>query len=62
MLMNLDEDRPDPEPFRRDLNEILACARTIDQIVKKLHGITDYVTKPYAGDAQILDIDRSSSL
>ncbi len=58
--MNLELDEPDTDMLKRDLDEIVQCVRHVSQILEKLHRVTDIVTKPYLGETEILDLERSS--
>jgi len=58
--MNLDQDTPDKTILKRDLDEIVQCVRKISRILEKLHRVTEIVTKPYLGETEILDLERSS--
>jgi len=58
--MNLDQDKPDKVVLKRDLGEIVQCVRQISRILEKLHRVTEIVTKPYLGETEILDLERSS--
>jgi len=58
--MNLDQDAPDKDVLKRDLKEIVQCVRKISRILEKLHRVTEIVTKPYLGETEILDLERSS--
>lgn len=50
----------DPDTLRDDLGIIHRASVRLSEIVRKLSSITDYKTKPYAGDTSILDLDGSS--
>jgi PAS domain-containing protein len=58
--MNLQLEEPNREVLKRDLDEIVQCVRRVSQILEKLHRVTDIVTKPYLGETEILDLERSS--
>lgn len=59
-LMNLDQPSPDVTLLRRDIEEIVECVHRVTAILDKLHRVTDIVTKPYLGETEILDLERSA--
>ena len=60
MLMRL-ADAPEMQgKLQRDIDEILSATRRIEELVERLHNITDYVTKPYVGGREILDVEKST--
>ncbi|MHC4252390.1 MAG: PAS domain-containing protein [Planctomycetota bacterium] len=58
--MNLEQPEPDRAVLKRDLDEIVQCVRRVSRILEKLHRVTDIVTKPYLGETEILDLERSA--
>ncbi|MHC5056141.1 MAG: PAS domain-containing protein [Planctomycetota bacterium] len=58
--MNLEQEEPDKVVLKRDLDEIVQCVRRVSRILEKLHRVTDIVTKPYLGETEILDLERSA--
>ena len=43
----------------RDLEEIAQCVGRVSDILEKLHRVTEIVTKPYLGETEIMDLERS---
>jgi signal transduction histidine kinase len=60
-LMGLDEKPPELEAVRRDLDEIVDAVARVRSILDRLHRVADIVTKPYLGDAEILDLEKSAA-
>ena len=60
--MNLEQDELDKAALKRDLAEITQCVRLVSRILEKLHRVTAIVTKPYLGETEILDLERSSGI
>ncbi len=58
--MCLEQDGFEKALIKRDLEEVIQSVRRVSQILEKLHSVTEIVTKPYLGDAEILDLDRSA--
>lgn len=50
----------EPGELARHLESLRANARRIAEIVRRLQNISSYVTKPYYGGVEILDLERSS--
>ena len=59
-LMCLEQDGFEKALLKRDLEEVIQSVRRVSQILEKLHSVTEIVTKPYLGDAEILDLERSA--
>ena len=59
-LMSLEQEGFEKAPLKRDLEEVVQCVRRVSDILEKLHRITEIVRKPYLGDTEILDLDRSA--
>lgn len=49
------------DPGRKRLDSILSSTLRIKHIVEKMMSVTQYATKPYVGDAEIVDFDVASS-
>ena len=49
------------DPSFRPVDIIYREAERMAEIVRKIGKITKYETKPYVGDAQILDLNRAAS-
>jgi len=43
-----------------DIEEILSATKRIENLIERLHNVTDYVTKPYVGGREILDVEKST--
>ena len=51
----------DNDPSFRPIDIIYREAERMAEIVRKIGKITKYETKPYVGDAEILDLNRATS-
>jgi PAS domain S-box-containing protein len=51
-----------PPELRRHVENLRSNSRRLSDIVRRLQNISDYVTKPYYGGAEILDLNRSSRI
>jgi hypothetical protein len=60
-IIGLERDAVDLPALKKDLEEIVLNVNRVSQILDKLHQVTDIVTKPYLGEMEILDLDKSSS-
>ncbi len=58
-MMNLSQESLDKALLRRDMEEIVQCVSRVNDILEKLHRVTEIVTKPYLGETEIMDLDRS---
>jgi hypothetical protein len=58
--MCLEQDSFEKALLKRDLDEVIESVHRVSQILEKLHSVTEIVTKPYLGDAEIMDLDRSA--
>ena len=54
------EKAPDRADLARHVGGLRENIRRISEIVHRLQNVSEYVTKPYYGDTEILDLDRSS--
>jgi len=62
LLMMRVADSPElHEKFADDIDEILAATKRIEELIERLHNVTAYVTKPYVGGREILDVERSTT-
>ncbi len=53
--------QPDPaDNAKKNLEQIVAAAKRLSNIINKLDKITGYKTKSYAGQSSILDLDEST--
>ncbi len=59
-LLVLDEEPPDLAEVRRDLKEVVSGVERVKRILEKIHRVADIVTKPYIGDSEILDLEKSA--
>jgi signal transduction histidine kinase len=59
-LLTLDEEEPDPGELKRGLKEIVDGVGRVKKILEKLHKVADIVKKPYVGDSEILDLEKSA--
>jgi hypothetical protein len=62
MLMRAAEDPELKESVGRDVEEILDATKRIEEIIERLHNVTDFVTRPYVGDSEILDVKKSTRI
>jgi len=56
-LLKIEQDN---EKIKRYTEEIIEASKKISKIVSQMQVIHKYVTKPYVGDINILDIEKSS--
>jgi PAS domain S-box-containing protein len=54
------EKPPDPAEVARHLESLRENSLRIGEIVRRLQNINEFVTKPYYGSTEIIDLDRSS--
>jgi signal transduction histidine kinase len=59
-IISLEREHLDVPALKRDLEEIVESVNRVSKILDKLHQVTDIVTKPYLGETEILDLERSS--
>ncbi|MBI2951829.1 histidine kinase, partial [bacterium] len=51
---------PPGAPLRREVESIYEASERIVEIVRKMQGIQQYITKPYALGGQIIDFEAAS--
>ncbi len=62
MQMRLSAADDHDEKLGHDIDEILSATKRIEVIVERLHNVKDYVTKPYVGGREILDVEKSTGV
>jgi PAS domain-containing protein len=60
-MIGLERAPLDVTALKKDLEEVVLNVNRVSQILDKLHQVTDIVTKPYLGEMEILDLEKSSS-
>jgi PAS domain S-box-containing protein len=58
--MSISDEAGSQADISRHVENLRSNSRRLSEIVRKLQNISDYVTKPYYGSAEILDLERSS--
>ncbi len=61
MALEKAEKEADRDELSRHIKNLRTNSRRLSEIVRRLQNISNYVTKPYYGDTQILDLERSSN-
>jgi DNA-binding response OmpR family regulator len=61
MALGHPEKPAEPGELQRHLESLRGNCRRIAEIVRRLQNVSSYVTKPYYGAVEILDLDRSSA-
>jgi len=60
LMANLERGRLTDELIMRDIKEILSCCKEVESLIRKFHNVKDYVTQPYVGTSEILDIEKAA--
>ncbi len=58
--MALEQNSATQDELQRHVEKLLSSSRRMSDLVRRLQNISDYITKPYYGDAEILDLRLSS--
>ncbi len=61
MALDQRQEAPDHAELSRHIDSLRGSCRRIAEVVRRLQGVSSYVTKPYYGSEEILDLERAST-